>query len=190
MRINLVFNVVLFVGFLTTGVCVAESDMYVQAITDYSNSNYEHAAELFQQILQREPENHKARNYLGQSLERLRKIPQAIEAYTGLEPFRSKYPDLDFILGKLYYNVQDYPHAVEYFQKAEKQGIKQDDSRYFQAYIKYQTGDLKEAKQRFSELENKAQDPSVQQGAKLYLGTIFFEEENPSIEKIFFVPAN
>ena len=87
-------------------------EAYLKGVEDYAASHFEDAAEAFQRAVQHDPSNHEAQLRLAQTNEQLRKIPEAIAAYQKLEPFRKFYPDLDFIIAKLYYNIQENDSAL------------------------------------------------------------------------------
>ena len=91
-----------------------------QAYCYYKLENRDKAFELYNQILEREPDNYMARFNYASILAEEGHLPEAMETYQQLEVFSDSETDaqLYFEMAKVSFSSEDYDKAVQYGEKA------------------------------------------------------------------------
>lgn len=106
---------------------------------------YSEAREVFQQVLEQEPEYLDAYMHLGNACVNMDELDEAIKAFTGALIVDKKSGEVLFSIANVYYLKDDNKNAIKYYVKAENAGYHRPDMYLIMGNIFYSEGDTVQA---------------------------------------------
>lgn len=120
-------------------------DLLNQGITLMKMQKHADAKDVFQSVLDLDPECHDAYIHLGNALVNLDELDEAIKAFTGALILDDQSGETLFSIANVYYLKDDNKNAIKYYVKAENAGYRSADMYLIMGNIFYSVGDTAQA---------------------------------------------
>ena len=95
-------------------------EIYIKAIQNQKNNNLQGALDLYNQLLEKDPNNEKAYNGIGTVFHQAGQFKKAIEYYKRVNQINPNHRNSLNNLGAAYRNIHNYQKAIESFEMAIK----------------------------------------------------------------------
>ena len=164
---------------------------YQHAVTLYENKNYKAAQELFQQVLNSQPQERikaECAYYIANTAIRLNQsnADALMEAFVNDYPLSTKRNRAYLDVGDYYFNVGKYPQAQKWYDRADTSSLSSSESEaltFKKGYIAFKAGNKNDASKYLNRITTSKEYGSQ---AKYYLGYMAYEGDDYEQANEFF----
>ena len=180
MNFRSTLTTILIVAFLLTG-CGKSGEKYFEAgIEQYNSEYFNEAVKLFKKALNIEPENVKARFYLGMSYKRQGKILEALDEIKQTVEITPNDFYILYNLADCYREIENYEKGIEFSRKSLSIKPNFLESHLLLGITMYHAGELTPAAQQLEFVVKVTQkdNSAIYYDALYHLGTVYRLKKN------------